>query len=129
MDHGHHRSDHTSDHFGVLMDATLKKQWVDALRSGEYKQGFSYFVRDDKKGECRWCAIGVLLDLAIDGWWEELKYGHYCLATCNRVLNNFELTGMGDKLGLKSPARDYILMNDSNRWSFERIADYIERNE
>jgi hypothetical protein len=44
------------------MDATIKAQWVAALRSGEYEQGTGYLNSDDKK----FCCLGVLCELAAE---------------------------------------------------------------
>lgn len=43
------------------MNQTIKKKWVDALRSGNYEQG-SYML---KSGDGRYCCLGVLCDLAV----------------------------------------------------------------
>jgi hypothetical protein len=40
------------------MKENIAKIWVDALRSGEYKQGGDYLCRND-----RYCCLGVLCDL------------------------------------------------------------------
>jgi hypothetical protein len=40
------------------MNPAIKKQWVEALRSGEYKQGREYLRQGDK-----FCCLGVLCDL------------------------------------------------------------------
>ncbi len=41
------------------MNLEIKKLWVDALRSGEYKQGFGFLEQGGK-----WCCYGVLCELA-----------------------------------------------------------------
>lgn len=41
------------------------QKWVDALRSGEYKQGFGYLNQADKRGESRYCCLGVACEVAI----------------------------------------------------------------
>jgi len=42
------------------MNKDIKKNWVDALRSGEYKQG----TGELRKNEDHFCCLGVLCDLA-----------------------------------------------------------------
>jgi hypothetical protein len=42
------------------MDQRIKKLWIEALRSGEFKQGQGYLERDG-----RYCALGVLSVLAM----------------------------------------------------------------
>ena len=44
------------------MDQRVKQLWVDALRSGEYKQGRDALKINDGQGE-RYCCLGVLCDL------------------------------------------------------------------
>lgn len=41
------------------MSPEIKAQWLEALRSGEYKQGTGYLHRGDE-----FCCLGVLCDLA-----------------------------------------------------------------
>lgn len=48
------------------MNPEIKKQWVEALRSGEYKQGYRTLARltDDDSGK-EYCCLGVLCELAV----------------------------------------------------------------
>src|SRR4051812_23133617 len=52
------------------MDLEIKRQWVDALRSGEYVQGKGRLRTPDG----RYCCLGVLCDLAskrgVGSWYE-----------------------------------------------------------
>lgn len=43
------------------MDPKIKAWWLEALRSGEYKQGTGYLRRGDK-----FCCLGVLCNLAVE---------------------------------------------------------------
>ena len=43
------------------MDAKLKAKWVEALRSGKYKQGPNVYYNEKTEAHC---AIGVLLEVA-----------------------------------------------------------------
>lgn len=43
------------------MKQTIKQQWVDALRSGQYQQGQAYLRNEDNK----YCCLGVLSELAV----------------------------------------------------------------
>ena len=46
------------------MDKTLKKKWLEALRSGEYKKGRRFLRKDGA-----YCCLGVLSDLMDpEGW-------------------------------------------------------------
>ena len=42
------------------MHQEVKQQWVTALRSGEYAQGYGHLRKDDE-----YCCLGVLCDLAV----------------------------------------------------------------
>lgn len=42
------------------MDAKVKAEWLAALRSGEYVQGYGYL-----KTDAGYCCLGVLCDLAV----------------------------------------------------------------
>lgn len=44
------------------MNQDIKKRWVEALRSGKYRQGKT---RLRTVGDC-WCANGVLCDIAVE---------------------------------------------------------------
>lgn len=44
------------------MNAAVKKQWVEALRSGEYAQGQNH-LRQVVRGRDQFCCLGVLCDL------------------------------------------------------------------
>lgn len=42
----------------------IRQKWVAALRSGQYKQGFSSLVTVGKKSD-KFCCLGVLCDMAV----------------------------------------------------------------
>lgn len=46
------------------MNAEVKQQWLEALRSGEYKQGQEQLHKTGPEGD-RFCCLGVLCDLAL----------------------------------------------------------------
>lgn len=52
------------------MSPELKTRWLEALRSGEYKQGRAYLRKDDK-----FCCLGVLCDLIDSTQWGLLFLG------------------------------------------------------
>lgn len=43
----------------------VRKLWVEALESGEYKQGREFLCQRGDYGEVSFCCLGVLCDLAI----------------------------------------------------------------
>lgn len=117
------------------MDATVKAQWLAALRSGEYRQGVGALNKDGK-----FCCLGVLCDLAAkagvveteidpDGYtryddftgslppavkfWSGVKgdFGHLP----ERIIVN------------EADCRQLSDLNDSAEASFTQIADIIEQ--
>lgn len=47
------------------MNQEIKAQWVAALRSGEYGQGYGKLCLIDYNGSKSYCCLGVLTDLAV----------------------------------------------------------------
>lgn len=99
------------------MKPALKTKWVEALRSGGYKQGFGQLKRDDA-----FCCLGVLCDVAKfrltpDGDACVTKGGKYA---AYRPMNRAGIT--------PEIAQDLWGMNDRHKKSFNEIADYIEKH-
>lgn len=46
------------------MKTEIKDRWLEALRSGEYKQGKGRLVKETDDGTFNYCCLGVLCDLA-----------------------------------------------------------------
>jgi hypothetical protein len=56
------------------MNSQVKKMWVDALKSGDYKQGVGY-LHSIHENEHAYCCLGVLCELAIENGVElEVKH-------------------------------------------------------
>ena len=80
------------------MSPEVKAKWIEALRSGRYRQCIGRMSRLDAKG-CSYCALGVL-----------------------RVIG-----GRREEVLLRPDLRDYIInLNDRLKLSFEEIADSLE---
>lgn len=104
------------------MDEQIKTEWVKRLRSGDYKQGMGSLNADNK-----FCCHGVLCEIAVENNIIEppVDIGHYVMAygeysgmppiTVRRWarLGDFEVTQLAK-------------LNDKG-WSFNEIADYIEK--
>lgn len=114
------------------MNPKIKKKWVKALRSGKYKQGRGGLLtkkntewdpRDAafEKGlvwpkQDQYCCLGVLCDVAgkDERYWK--SNGHLS----RPVAEEFKISGeVQDTL---------ICKNDGRKWSFKKIADWIEKN-
>jgi hypothetical protein len=100
------------------MKAELKKKWVEALRSGKYKQN-----RDSLRYEDGFCCLGVLCDVYDNSKWE---YDYYRYND-----NTKSCTGLRGELlhevGVNHQ-ENLVLLNDVKRANFDDIADYIERD-
>lgn len=105
----------------MMYENTVIKQWVEALRSGEYKQCFSKLA----DGECR-CAIGVLAEILPEC---HVKDDYVWV---NRGGEDFVYSKSLPQALLDSYGIDGVLTyrvmqaNDGYRMSFSSIADVIE---
>ena len=116
------------------MDKEKKKRWVEALRSGGYRQGKSRLCKDDS-----YCCLGVACDLFVDDYWVEsgLKAGEYYIGERTVTKYPFWRECMSSQMprakdlkaiGLtKEQAEDLASRNDAGD-SFKEIADHIEKN-
>lgn len=117
------------------MNADVKRAWLEALRSGEYRKGISRL----RQGE-RYCCLGVLCDLAatasVGRWRHDDAFDDF--VDDNEIVS----TALPDsviewaELDQRSPQVDGIPLVDLNDGSayrpvrphtFTEIADLIER--
>jgi hypothetical protein len=105
------------------MKKQMAQKWVDALRSGKYKQGH---MELHNKKDNTFCCLGVLDDL----------YPELNLSGCSDSdLLNFRKCGLKDSVGLIQPGfridDEYqetitlAYLND-NSFTFDEIADIIQ---
>ena len=103
------------------MKPEIKRELVKALRSGKYQQGRG--VLCDHTGAM--CCLGVLMDVAIDTYWEHLD-----IFTCWSIEGAVVMPTRKqlEAVGL-SPidANTLSEMNDEGK-TFAEIADWIEVN-
>ena len=119
------------------MNKRLKKRWLEALRSGKYKQSRGQFkvteeehARQvanyfDKKSAAPvgYCCLGVLCEISPKlkklvgpDWEDEGRFDRDAAA----------YAGLSDDLGY---AQDTLIdLNDQHRKSFKQIANWIEKN-
>jgi hypothetical protein len=106
------------------MNKVIKKEWVERLRSGKYKQG-KYRLRDSNNN---YCCLGVLCEVYVDeklipepilvdenGPYSYGKEGNTSLLPLEVRLSSFW-------------ASELMCMNDKLDRTFPEIADYIEQN-
>lgn len=129
------------------MDKKLKKEWVKALRSGDYQQGKSRLCTETKDGP-KFCCLGVLCDIAFDEteayWHRESKGGGWKFCKDGTKRKDAQNSDSGEvasneanrylpdwarkELGIDSETQiDLGSMNDRGV-SFKELANHIEKN-
>lgn len=101
----------------------LKNKWIKALRSGKFKQGNGILKRKNYKNDYEYCCLGVLAE--ISGC--KIKTGGTFLES--KSISNVSkipefMRGSKDR----SVPEMLANRNDSGRWSFIRIANWIDKN-
>ena len=106
------------------MTPELKQKWIEALRSGKYKQGRTVL----RNLEDQFCCLGVLCDVAGLKW---QRSDVWSVDDMRSVLSVKQL----DEFGLDQYQMDkLVIMNDGGNTindppkSFEEIANWIEEN-
>ena len=133
------------------MNQEIKKKWLNALRSGDYKQGRDVLRRVGRDGEDRWCCLGVLCDIIDKKGWDKTpstnstnttaptylyKTGigrQYHEAECSVPESVAKLAGIDNVFvdcenGDRTVRAHLESMNDVKKYSFKKIADWIEEN-
>src|SRR4051794_35352962 len=94
----------------------LTQKWVDALRSGKYKQGKG-LLRDFNDN---YCCLGVLCEIA--GISASLDH---CISGSRYTYLGYS-SNLPLKIWLNTHESELMGLNDSLKKSFNEIADYIE---
>lgn len=112
--------------FQIEEKRRLKKQWMEALRSGEYKESSLVFLRtlDD-----RYSFTGVLCDVLKMHWFEDLdRYSVYNNQRYSDLTVSCVLPIYAEKkLGIKNK-EFYKLQTNVKEKSFAQIADILEKD-
>lgn len=107
------------------MDKALKTKWLEALRSGKYKQG-RYGLRSE---DDRFCCLGVLCDISGLGEWEDLPRGGYIYKRREEGDDGGLPQFLHDSANMTYQQEDRLMgMNDIDGLNFPEIADWIEEN-
>jgi hypothetical protein len=115
------------------MTQELKNKWLEALRSGEYKQGIAalQMVALHSIESNFYCCLGVLCDISGLGTWElnRTATAYNFIAKNSSEESNFFLPAtLTTELNLPIEQQDELVeMNDSGK-SFDEIANWIEKN-
>ena len=121
------------------MDAEIKKKWLAALRSGEYRQTKGYLRRTDIDNVYpRFCCLGVLTDLFIKEHPNNSKWRNQKSVSCP-ILNGKSCGGIQLPLPVQrwaslntySPRaknKKYLSTMNDGGMNFDQIADAIEES-
>lgn len=106
------------------MKPEVKEEWVKALRSGEYEQGEGFLCKNG-----RFCCLGVLIDVAVEGDWvlveDSLGCGDYWALDGNSGTLPVERQ---QELGLSGICHGQLTAMNDDGISFAEIATWIERH-
>jgi hypothetical protein len=124
------------------MRTDIKKRWMDALRSGEYKQGKGCLARNCS-GEKEYCCLGVLCDIYMQDHPNETMTWEYDLddSTNETKIGSLhgtefvlphkvqEWSGLGEAVPMVDYRYSHYMiseLNDSHNMNFNKLADLIE---
>ena len=111
----------------MLTTEEARKKWVEALRSGKYKQSIQFLHSEEG-----YCCLGVACDLFKEKHqkWEKSNFIYNFKNEKNHSYNqNYIPRSLARKIGIDNSNQECLSrLNDINRFSFKKIADYIEKN-
>lgn len=115
------------------MNSEIKKLWVSALRSGNYKQGGGALCRWID-GRLTYCCLGVLCEIAVDhdvtAKYKLLDgvhiYGDASAGLPEQVQQWADLKYTNPPVDIGDRHTSLIQLNDDDGLSFSQIADIIE---
>ena len=102
------------------MKRELKTKWIEALRSGNYKQGTSHLRTID---DC-YCCLGVLADVNKETWTVRKHNNVYEI----QEMFGYSLPKNYEKMLSSEDQGSLMQMNDTDGYRFDEIADWIEAN-
>ena len=114
------------------MNKEIKKEWVEALRSGDYTQGRGRLRSanyEDSDGSYSYCCLGVLADILpqtkdTDYWKDKGS-----LLYDEKYFRSQLPRDIADEIGFTQGTQpELINLNDGDQMNFNQIADYIEGN-
>ena len=110
------------------MNPELKKEWIEALRGGTYRQGGGSLRKQGFDGTS-FCCLGVLCEMSDEIEWNGTRYIHAGVdfTTSLSASLNHEY-GLDIEVGLNNVVLfDHLInMNDIQKKNFDEIADYLE---
>lgn len=112
------------------MSHDILKEWIEALRSGKYKQGKMQLKLAHKKGD-QFCCLGVLCDIIDNSKWENCKMdGSLCQNYMGAdIFPPEHIRIIPKNMNNSNTLRGMLShQNDDLGWDFTKIADYIEEH-
>ena len=97
------------------MNPRYKSLWVEALRSGKYKQCTGEYMVPENTSTCRYCVLGVLAKVVAKD-----KHGRFCDYAVRDKL--CKVTNVSDEVFYK-----LVHYNDHGGRTLKWLAGYIER--
>jgi hypothetical protein len=106
-----------------MLNPEVKKDWLTALRSGEYQQTKGTLKRGDS-----YCCLGVLCEVLPDVSWSR-NDARPAMVIGGMAYSSTSIPPvLRERIGLEETEMTYLIrMNDSYGAPFDGIADYIER--
>lgn len=113
------------------------KQWIKALRSGNYKQGNGY-LKHGKDNDIYHCCLGVAIEIQGIKFVPVENQANYYITTFDEANSMtspscswFEkIYGFYHTINMfndyDSPPNNLMILNDSRKYTFDQIADIIE---
>lgn len=107
------------------MDRKVGKKWIKGLRSNEYNQCTGALGRVRANGEDAFCCLGVLQVVqGIEAVEQNKRFYRGAVLSFGRKTS---VPTHKNAFGLSTSEMAFLTsLNDHRRWSFTRIADYIE---
>ena len=128
---------------GPKMDLHMKAQWIEALTSGRYTQGRDSLChvpvgRSGGPRIKRFCCLGVAADVIGGVTWKGDPSGNFATTTSTSIWSDHLPAGgqvvapYMDMEGLPAWTMDlddfFVHANDGLRWSFKKIAQWVDQN-
>jgi hypothetical protein len=109
------------------MKPEIKKLWVEALRSGDYKQGHGRLARIKDK-QIEYCCLGVLCEVLEVPREKNNGYFTYEEGSMFPPNSAYQAAGLikGTCINYDGTEIELHFLNDSYPLSFKQIADLIE---
>lgn len=101
------------------------KKWVDALRSGKYKQARGALRENVGEGEYTYCCLGVATDIYEKETGNEIEWKNKEYLPLE-VMDWYGLEANNPELTVDSYDYPASELNDELFWSFRDIADAVE---